>query len=67
MYYSKLFNELAGKFNQAFLQGDKYADGSQVSYALPLYLGIVPSNVLPQVIKGFANQVQSDRVHVSLL
>ena len=65
MYYSKLFNELADKFNPSFLQGDKYVDGSQVSYALPLYLGIVPSNVLPQVIKGFANRVQSDGVHVS--
>ena len=63
--YVKLFDELAEKFNQAFLKGDKYADGSQVSYALPLYLGIVPSSVHPLVVKGFANRVQSDGVHVT--
>ena len=65
IYYSRLFSDLAEKFNQAFLQGVKYADGSQVSYALPLYLGIVPSSVLPLVVKGFANRVQSDGVHVT--
>ena len=63
--YVKLFDELAEKFNQAFLKGNKYADGSQVSYALPLYLGIVPSSVQPLVVKGFANRVQSDGVHVT--
>lgn len=65
--YKQLFQAQADHFNKAFL-GDKnqYLNGLQVTYVLPLYLGIVPSNVEPQMVNAFLNQLQgSDQAHIT--
>ena len=65
--YKNLFQAQADNFNKAFL-GDKneYLNGMQVTFVLPLYLGIVPSTLEPQLVNTFLNQLQgSDQAHIT--
>ena len=64
--YKDLFQVQADNFNKAFLANNQYLSGLQVSYVLPLYLGIVPSDIEPMLVNNFLNQLQgSDQAHVT--
>ena len=64
--YTKLFSQLSEDFNKVFVNSDgTYIDGSQVSYALPLALDIVPSKEKSTFLKNFTSRIQSDGVHVT--
>lgn len=64
--FIKLFQEQSDAFNKAFLNDSQYLNGLQVTYVLPLYLRIVPTDVETQVVNGFLNQLKgSDQVHIT--
>ena len=64
--YTKLFSQLSEDFNKAFVNSNgTYIDGSQISYALPLALDIVPSKEKSAFLKNFTSRIQSDGVHVT--
>ena len=64
--YKQIFIDQVDKFNKAFLSGEKYLNGLQVTYVLPLYLEIVPSEIESQLVNAFLNQLQdSDRAHIT--
>ena len=64
--YSQLFQVQSENFNKAFLNGTHYLNGLQVTYVLPLYLEIVPSEIKPQLVSAFINQLKgSDQAHIT--
>ena len=64
--YGELFKQQSNNFNKAFLTEHQYLNGLQVTYVLPLYLGIVPSDLETQLVNAFLNQLQgSDQAHIT--
>lgn len=64
--YMQLFQEQSEAFNKAFLSNNQYLSGLQVTYVLPLYLGIVPTDIKTQLVNAFLNQLKgSDRAHIT--
>ena len=62
----QLFQEQSEAFNKAFLVNDQYLNGLQVTYVLPLYLGIVPTGIEAQLVNAFINQLKgSDQAHIT--
>lgn len=63
---TSIFEAQSASFNKAFFNGQSYTTGLQISYVLPLYLGIVPADSHDAVVADFLNQlVGSDRAHVT--
>lgn len=63
---SAMLADQSAAFNKAFFNGQFYSSGLQITYVLPLYLGIVPAQSLDTVINNFLNQLTgSDRTHVT--
>ena len=61
-----IFQEQSVAFNNAFLTDGKYLNGLQVTYVLPLYLQIVPSDIKAQLVDAFVNQlIGHDQAHVT--
>ena len=64
--YAQFFQEQSEAFNKAFLNNSQYLNGLQVSYVLPLYLGIVPTDIEAQLVNAFINQLKgSDQAHIT--
>ena len=62
----QVFKEQSQAFNKAFLDNSQYLNGLQVTYVLPLYLGIVPTEIESQLINAFLNQLKgSDQAHIT--
>jgi len=59
------FKDLSGLFNTAFLKGSKYVDGSEITYSLPMALGVVPSNVTTDFITNWLNVLENNKYHVA--
>ena len=63
---TKTFGELASDFNSAFLNGSVYLNGLQITYVLPLSLGIVPSDIREHFELAFLNQLRGpDHTHIT--
>ena len=64
-YFRQLFDKQAAEFNSFFLSSDhKYLDDLQVSYTLPLYLDIVPSNLKDSLVAYYLNKITTtDKTH----
>jgi alpha-L-rhamnosidase len=60
-----LFDKHAMEFNKAFYSDYKYSEDMQISYILPLALGIVPQEDKEKVITNFLNKIASDKDHVT--
>ena len=64
--FEKIFNEQAKSFNKAFLNDGKYLNGLQITYVLPLALGIVPADIMDDFVKAFLNQLTgTDKTHIT--
>ena len=64
--FMKLFQEQSTAFNKAFLNKYQYLNALQVTYVLPLYLGIVPTDVESLLVNEFLNQLaDSDELHIT--
>ena len=64
--FQKVFEQQSESFNKAFLNTTTgiYLDGLQITYVLPLALGIVPASMKERVVKSFLNQLTgSDNMH----
>ena len=62
----KIFTEQADSFDKAFLNNGKYLNGLQITYVLPLALGIVPTDIMDDFVKAFLNQLTgSDKTHIT--
>ena len=62
----QLFKEQSESFNKAFLMNGTYLNGLQITYVLPLYLGIVPDDIKDDFTKTFLNQlIGSDQTHIT--
>ena len=62
----KIFKEQSDSFNKAFLNNGKYLNGLQITYVLPLALGIVPTDIMDDFVKAFLNQLTgSDKTHIT--
>lgn len=59
--YKAMFEKLGPEFHSAFYDADKgyYGTGLQTEQALPLYLGIVPAEVLGTVLNYTVNDIVS--------
>ena len=63
---TSVFVTQSASFNKAFFDGKSYSSGLQITYVLPLYLGIVPADSHDAIVANFLNQfVGSDRTHVT--
>ena len=63
---SELFSKHVDEFNKAFLSNGMYMEDMQVSYALPLFLDIVPEESYAKVSSSLVNKLTTeDRYHIS--
>eukprot|EP00731_Ephydatia_muelleri_P002630 Em0001g2630a len=63
---TSIFTTQSASFNKAFFNGQSYSSGLQITYVLPLYLGIVPADSYDTVVANFLNQfVGSDHTHIT--
>ncbi|KAL5517260.1 hypothetical protein EMCRGX_G002768 [Ephydatia muelleri] len=63
---TSMFTTQSASFNKAFFNGQSYSSGLQITYVLPLYLGIVPADSYDTVVANFLNQfVGSDHTHIT--
>lgn len=61
-----MFAKHASEFNKAFYSNYQYMDDLQISYALPLALGIVPPEDKDKVVVNFIHRITGlDRSHVT--
>ena len=66
--YQAAFTQQSESFNKAFFNTSTgmYLDGLQITYVLPLALGIVPSDKKDSVVKSFLNQLTGpDNTHIT--
>ena len=61
----KLRQSLADTFNQLWLHNGTYAFGLQTELALPIWLGIVPPEVLPNVSGALVREIEAHDWHVT--
>jgi len=59
------FQDLSGLFNTAFLKGSKYIDGTEITYTLPMALGVVPSDISSEFITDWLNVLDNNKYHVA--
>ncbi len=66
--YSSLAEKIKKSINNKFLNIDTgvYASGLQTEYAVPLYWGVVPENLVAKVAENLANKVISDDCHMDV-
>ncbi len=54
------------QFQKAFLKDGMYLNGLQITYVLPLYLGIVPKDIEDDFVKTFLSQLAvKDHFHIT--
>jgi alpha-L-rhamnosidase len=65
--YATLASRIKGAFNSKFLNRSRhrYATGSQTSYALPLYMDMVPPEEVPAVVNSLVSDIVARRYHVT--
>ena len=61
--YSKLAEEVRSAFNKKFFnqKNKKYATGSQTSYAMPIYFGMVDKEYKAEVTKNLAKELERNK------
>ena len=66
--YSKNANRIKDAYNAAFLDTASgwYKEGSQTAQALPLYLGMVPQSMIPQVENRLIEAIEMNDNHVNV-
>lgn len=59
-YYRERAESIKDSFNEAFFDPstDKYGPGTQSSYAVPLYLGLVPADHVDAVVENLVAKVE---------
>ncbi|MFI1093890.1 family 78 glycoside hydrolase catalytic domain [Streptomyces sp. NPDC020917] len=65
--YTRLAGQIADGFNQRFFHADsgQYGNGTQLSNAMPLMLGIVPQDDVPHVLQALVSNIAAHGQHLT--